>query len=422
MPVHALLDRSVSFLREGYPFFERRRQQWRDETFETRILGRRAVCLRGKEAAEFFYDPSRTRSTRVVPWPTALTLFGPGAIHAMPGGKEHGHRKAMFLSVTADPDRLQRLAVLAGEGFSSASQRWQADGRVILFDEAVTTIGEVVFRWGGVPLDRDSPARARDLATIVDGFGSAGLRLLRAARARRRADRWARRLVRQVRSGALLPPSGTALATVAAHRDLDGNLLDERTAAVELLNILRPTVAVAWFVAFAGLALHHHPEYTERLRAGDPDLLENFALEVRRLYPFAPALSDRVRGGAQWRGRMLPRGRMVVLDLYGTCHDPAEWPEPERFNPERFAGGQPDPYAYIPHGGGEVASSHRCAGERVAMIVLKAAVAALTRLDYTVGPQDLSYPLNRMPTRPRSGVVLTDVRSVTGSPPVPPSS
>ena len=33
-------------------------------------------------------------------------------------------------------------------------------------------------------------------------------------------------------------------------------------AAVELLNVLRPTVAVDRFIVFAALALHRHPEKT----------------------------------------------------------------------------------------------------------------------------------------------------------------
>src|SRR5258705_5010771 len=52
---------------------------------------------------------------------------------------------------------------------------------------------------------------ARDLASIVDGFGSLGPRHARARLARKRADRWARGLVADVRAGRLHPPAGSAL-------------------------------------------------------------------------------------------------------------------------------------------------------------------------------------------------------------------
>ena len=46
---------------------------------------------------------------------------------------------------------------------------------------------------------------------------------------------------------------------------------DERVAAVELLNLLRPTVAIARFIVFAALALHLHPEWRARV-AEDEEL------------------------------------------------------------------------------------------------------------------------------------------------------
>lgn len=48
---------------------------------------------------------------------------------------------------------------------------------------------------------------------------------------------------------------------IAAHREPDGAPLDPRTAAVEVLNVVRPTVAVSWFVTFAAHALHRWPEH-----------------------------------------------------------------------------------------------------------------------------------------------------------------
>jgi cytochrome P450 len=102
--------------------------------------------------------------------------------------------------------------------------------------------------------------------------------------------------------------------------------LDDHTAAVELLNIVRPTVAVAWFVSFAALALHEHPQWRQRLATGSrmvlDDDLEAFVHEVRRLYPFAPLLGARVDRSFTWRGNRFPQGRLVLLDVYGTNHDP----------------------------------------------------------------------------------------------------
>lgn len=63
------------------------------------------------------------------------------------------------------------------------------------------------------------------------------------------------RLIEQVRAGQLTVPEECALFAVAQHRDLDGNLLDQNIAAVDLLNVLRPTVAIARYATFAVLSL-----------------------------------------------------------------------------------------------------------------------------------------------------------------------
>ena len=67
----------------------------------------------------------------------------------------------------------------------------------------------------------------------------------------------------------------------------------------------------------------------------------------------------------------MPSGRRVLLDVFGTLHDPAIWPDPERFDPDRFSGVEPDAYTLIPQGGGDVATGHRCPGERHAIELIK---------------------------------------------------
>ena len=197
---------------------------------------------------------------------------------------------------------------------------------------------------------------------------------------------------------------------VAHHRGADGELLEPRIAAVEVLNIIRPTVAIAWFVTFAAHALHHWPEHRERIRDGGDYYVEAFAQEVRRFYPFAPFVGGQAPHTQVWRGQEIPKGAMVLLDLYGQNHDSALWPEPYTFSPARFLHRQVDPDHLVPQGGGDPAAGHRCPGELVTVEVLKTLAAKLAAMEYDVPPQDLRIPFARIPTRPRSGFVLANVR------------
>jgi fatty-acid peroxygenase len=205
------------------------------------------------------------------------------------------------------------------------------------------------------------------------------------------------------------PPAGSALHAAAQARNGKDRLLREPVAATTLLNVVRPTIAVAWFVAFAGRALHDHPEWRTRVAEGDRATLSAFAQEVRRLYPFVPVLAARARRRQDVLGVEVPRGGLVVLDVHGTDHDPAQWPEPDSFDPGRFLSGTPDPDALVPQGGGDVAIGHRCPGEGLTLTMLEVAVRALAVASFTVPAQDLGYDLSRIPTRPRSGVVLQPV-------------
>jgi Cytochrome P450 len=70
--------------------------------------------------------------------------------------------------------------------------------------------------------------------------------------------------------------------------------------------------------------------------------------EVRRFYPFAPFLGARVRAPFDWRGHHFEPGTLVLLDVYGTHHDPHIWAAPEEFQPERFVGWSGDSFGFMP--------------------------------------------------------------------------
>ena len=147
--------------------------------------------------------------------------------------------------------------------------------------------------------------------------------------------------------------------------------------------------------------------------------------EVRRFYPFVPFLGGRrVRSAFQWRGHRFEPGTLVLIDVYGTNHDPALWRSPERFQPERFRDWRGDPFSFIPQGGGPV-TGHRCPGERLTVHSLALALHFLTRgVTYQLTPgQDLGFDLARMPTYPRGGVALGGVRATAQlddpAPPLP---
>jgi fatty-acid peroxygenase len=406
-----LVDSSLSLLLTGYSWLPSRWRRSEKPVVHARLLGQHAVALRGPEAVPFFYDERNIRREGAVPGLVQDTLFGRDAVHTL-DGEPHRVRKGMFVSLLMEPRRVAALAESAGATWDKTATSWTSKPSVVLFDETSRIITEAVCRWADVPLEQDEvPRRATDLVATIDGFATLTLRHWRARLARFRLEKWVARLVTATRNGAVTVPAGSVLGVVAAHRDSDGELLEPRVAAVEVLNIVRPTVAISWYVTFAAHALHRWPEHRTRLRDGDPAFAEAFAHELRRFYPFAPFVGGKAAGDRTWQGEPVPDGAMVLLDLYGQNHDSGVFPDPYVFDPRRFLERPVHPNELVPQGGGDPATGHRCPGEDITVETLKTFVQRLAQLDYDVPSQDLEIPFTRIPTRPRSGFVMRNVRA-----------
>jgi len=194
---------------------------------------------------------------------------------------------------------------------------------------------------------------------------------------------------------------------------LNGELLTPHVAAVELINVIRPTVAVSVDMIFVAHALHAHPEVRERLRAEDDGYAGRFVQEVRRHYPFFPAVAARTRQAFEWNGFQFPEGRRVILDLYGTNQDSRTWERPEEFEPERFRRWDGSPFNFIPQGGGDHRADHRCPGEWIAIELMKLAAEFFARrTSYDMPEQDLRIEWSRLPALPRSRFVISNVREI----------
>ncbi len=416
IPHDSTLDATFALWNEGYEFIWNRCKRLQTDMFVTRLLGRTAICIHGRDAAALFYDESKFRRQGAIPRRVVNSLFGTRGVQSL-DDEAHRHRKAAFLAVT-DQASLERLMEHMAREWRAAITRWERAKRVVLFDEAQRILTRAACDWAGVPLEPpELDERARDFGLMVDAFGGMGPRLWKGKAARSRTERWITRVIGDVRAGLLQVPASSPLHVMAHHTELDGALLTPEDAAVELINVIRPTVALSWYITFAALALREQPHARERIARepvgeGAGAYATLFMHEVRRHYPFTPYLVAKVRAPFEWRGQQFRTGVRVLLDVYGNSHDPALWDHPDEFRPERFRTWRYDPFSFIPQGGADPRTGHRCPGEMIVMHGLALALHFLTRgITYRVPRQNLQYNLRRMPTRPKSGFVMRDVRS-----------
>lgn len=250
-----------------------------------------------------------------------------------------------------------------------------------------------------------------------------GLPYRRAMRARRAVDDI---VYAEIESRRATPTDdGDVLsALVAAQEDGEHPLTDQevRDQVISLIaaGYDTTTAGVAWTIH----AAFSRPEVRDRARAevgaiaGDAPLtveslasmpyLAGVVSESLRLWPPAAFGGRYAVEDVPFAGHVIPAGSTVVFSQYVTHRDPAHWPDPLRFDPERWVEGAPsyrppEPLTYLPFGGGY----RRCIGFALAALEIKAILAELLRrVDLTLLDDELT-PSGLATMSPKEGVRAT---------------
>lgn len=177
-------------------------------------------------------------------------------------------------------------------------------------------------------------------------------------------------------------------------------------------------------LSWAFTLLHQHPEVRQKLEeevdrvlgtrqpeASDyRDLPYTNAIFKEALRTYTPIpLTSRV--SLDWDeigGYAIEPNTNVMLNYYGTHHHPEVWPEPDRFDPERFMDAEAEKarprFAFVPFGGGP----RQCIGNDFALMegTLALAMAAqrfrlhlLPGVDLSINPIGTLRPQSRLPMR-----------------------
>ncbi|XP_014204295.1 cytochrome P450 4C1-like [Copidosoma floridanum] len=117
--------------------------------------------------------------------------------------------------------------------------------------------------------------------------------------------------------------------------------------------------------------------------------LEQCVKESLRLYPGVPFISRSVTRDLQLKNYLIPKGAIAHLHVFDLHRDPNFWPEPDKFDPDRFL---PDliqhrhPFSFLPFSAGP----RNCIGQKFAMMELKTLTAHLLH-NFYLEPIDLAH-------------------------------
>ena len=178
------------------------------------------------------------------------------------------------------------------------------------------------------------------------------------------------------------------LSLLLAARYEDGQPMRDEELRDQMLTLLfagHETTATALAFAFHNILGHAHVR--ERLRdelasvggagpvapaqVGRLEYLDAVAKETLRLNPVISEVGRVLARPMRIGGWDLPAGVAASPCIYLAHRRPEAWPEPERFDPERFVGRRPSPYEFLPFGGGV----RRCLGMAFALYEMNVVLA-----------------------------------------------
>jgi cytochrome P450 len=170
------------------------------------------------------------------------------------------------------------------------------------------------------------------------------------------------------------------LSLLLAARHEDGSPMSPQELRDELMTLLvAGHETTASQLAFAFERLVRTPDVlarlTEAVAGGDGDAYVTATVqETLRRRPVLPNAAPRlVMQEIEVGGWRYPTGVCLVANAYLVHHDPAIYPDPYAFRPERFLEQSPGTYTWIPFGGGR----RRCLGAAFATVEMKVVLRAV---------------------------------------------
>jgi cytochrome P450 len=197
----------------------------------------------------------------------------------------------------------------------------------------------------------------------------------------RRVDRLIYEEIAERRAADDLAEREDIMSLLLQARDADsGEPMSDVEVRDELLTLLvagHETTANA--LAWAVERLARHPDKLTRLgrevRAGETEYLDAVVTETLRLRPVISLVARRLTEPVQIGEWSLPAGITVTPSIYLVHRRPDIYPNPERFEPERFLEHSPGTYTWIPFGGGV----RRCLGGAFAQFEMAVVLAELVK-------------------------------------------
>ena len=240
----------------------------------------------------------------------------------------------------------------------------------------------------------------------------------RLAAYRRRYDEVIGRLIDAVQADPNLENRDDILALLLRSTHEDGSSMSRKDIGDELLTLLaagHETTAATLGWVFERIS--RHPEVLAKLvQEADTDSNEYrqaTILEIQRSRTVIDFAGRHVYAPTFELGEwVIPQGTSIIVALSQVHHRKQEFPDPDRFDPERFISSRPSTFAHIPFGGG----TRRCVGAAFANVEMDVVLRTVLRhcvIETTTAPDEKAHSRGVAYTPKDGGLVVMHRRPVS---------
>ncbi len=358
--------------------------------YRNRVFGETAINMLGPEANELVLFDTQKLFSSTHGWEPILGLLFPRGLMLLDFDEHRLHRRALSIAFKAGPMQSYLAQLNAGIARGIASWRREQEFafypaiKQLTLDLAATSfLGEEL----GPEVDRIKRAFISMVAASISVVRKPvpGTKMYRGVKGREAIVEYFTRQIplRRERGGEDL----FSQLCRATHED--GSLLTVQDIIdhMSFLMMAAHDTLTSSLTSFV-YRLASHPEWQAKVREelgtlglkpGEPlsyDLLDKLTVtemafkEAMRMTPPVPSMPRRAVREFEFKGFRIPAGTGVSVNVIFTHHMPDVWPEPDRFDPQRFtdsASRQRHKFAYVPFGGG----AHMCLGLHFAYMQAK---------------------------------------------------
>lgn len=323
--------------------------------------------------------------------PNLSRMFGSGSIFGL-DGDDHRRRRRLLAPPFHGKSMKNYEAIIEEETLREIA-RWP-EGRPFatlpsMMRITLNAILRAVFGAEGAELD--------ELRRLIPPWVTLGSRMAALPEPKRnygryspwgRLDEWRRRydvvidrLIEAERADPDLADRTDVLALMLRSTYDDGTVMSRKDIGDELLTLLAAGhETTASTLAWAFERLIRHPDLLAALvdeaDSGGDELRQATILEVQRSRTVIDFAARRVYPPLFQLGEwVVPGGDSLLVGIAQIHDDPAVFPDPERFDPQRYIGNKPSAFAWIPFGGG----TRRCLGAAFANMEMDVVLRTVLR-------------------------------------------